>query len=123
MFVITSQNSKTPVLESAFNKGLLQAFNLLKRDFIKKKLQHKCFPATFAKVLKILFKQNISGRMLLHIVFCKFFILKLLKFFSSRKQILENYNRLVHNVFHNSRYFFLFFISLVLSYRVSLKPY
>ena len=44
---------KASVLESLFNKGL-KAYN-----FIKKRLQHKCFPAKFAKPLKTLIFENI----------------------------------------------------------------
>ena len=35
---------KTPVLESRFNKAAGQAYN-----FIKKRLQHRCFSLKFAK--------------------------------------------------------------------------
>ena len=33
---------------------------------LKKGLWQRCFPVNFAKILKILFKQNTSGRLLLH---------------------------------------------------------
>ena len=45
---------KTPVLESLFNKiPDLQACN-----FIKKRLQHSCFPVNIAKFLKIPFTEH-----------------------------------------------------------------
>ena len=48
---------KAPVLESLFNKATsLQACN-----FIKKRLQLRCFPVTFAKFLRTLFLLNTSS--------------------------------------------------------------
>ena len=44
---------KASVLESLFNKGLKTC------NFIKERLQHKCFPAKFAKPLKTLIFENI----------------------------------------------------------------
>ena len=40
----------------------LQALRL---QFFKKRLWHRCFPATFAKFLRATFLQNTSGRLLL----------------------------------------------------------
>ena len=52
---------KTPVLESLFNKlAELKACN-----FIKKRLQHRCFPVKFAKFLRTPILKNICGRLLL----------------------------------------------------------
>ena len=42
----------------------LQAYN-----FIKKRLQHRCFLVDFAKLLKTSFLQNTSGRLLLKTAF------------------------------------------------------
>ena len=54
---------KTPVLESFFNNvGGLQACN-----FIKKILQHWCFPMKIAKFLRIPILRNISERLLLFV--------------------------------------------------------
>ena len=41
-------HKKTPVLESLFNKVL----DLQTCKFIKKRLQHRCFPVKFAKFLR-----------------------------------------------------------------------
>ena len=46
---------KTSVLESVFNK----ATGLKACNFIKKRLQHRCFPLKFAKFLKAPFLKNI----------------------------------------------------------------
>ena len=52
---------KRSALESFFNKVVvLKALNL-----IKKRLQHMHFPANFAKLLRMTFLQNTSGRLLL----------------------------------------------------------
>ena len=51
-------NRKTPVLDSLFNKvaGPQACY------FIKKRLQHRCFPVKFAKLLRThIFLQNTSG--------------------------------------------------------------
>ena len=54
---------ETPVLGSLFNKAAaLQACN-----FIKKKLQHRCFPVIIAKFLRIPILRNICERLLLYI--------------------------------------------------------
>ena len=54
---------ETPVLESLFNKaGGLQVCN-----FIKKRLQHRCFPVIIAKFLRIPILKNICERLLLFI--------------------------------------------------------
>ena len=47
---------KTPVLESLFNK----AAGLKACNFIKKRLEHRCFPVKFAKFLRTTFLQNTS---------------------------------------------------------------
>ena len=53
---------KTPVLESFFNRFAgLQACN-----FIKKRLQHRCFPAKFTKFLRIPILKNICQQLLLY---------------------------------------------------------
>ena len=52
---------ETPVLESLFNKGH-QVCN-----FIKKRLQHRCFPVIIAKFLRIPILKNICERLLLFI--------------------------------------------------------
>ena len=55
---------KTPVLESLFNKGAgIQACN-----FIKKRLQQKCFPVNIAKFLKISILKNMCDRLPLSFV-------------------------------------------------------
>ena len=52
---------KTPVLESLLNKAAgVQACN-----FIKKRLQHGCFPVKFAKFLRAPILKNIYERLLL----------------------------------------------------------
>ena len=58
----TSQISQgTPVLESLFNEvASLQACN-----FVKKRLQHRCFPVKFAKFLITFISKNICERLLL----------------------------------------------------------
>ena len=54
---------ETPVLESLFNKAAgLQVCN-----FIKKRLQHRCFPVIIAKFLRIPILKNICERLLLFI--------------------------------------------------------
>ena len=54
---------KTPVLDCLFNKAAaLQVCN-----FIKKKLQHRCFPVIIAKFLRIPILKNICERLLLFI--------------------------------------------------------
>ena len=39
-------------------------------SLLKKRLRHRCFPATFLKFLRISFSQDTSGRLLLKIFFC-----------------------------------------------------
>ena len=51
---------KTPVLESIFNK----VAGLWACNFIKKKLQHRCFPMKFAKLLRTPILKNICERLL-----------------------------------------------------------
>ena len=52
---------KTPVLESLLNKVIdLQAYN-----FIKKRLQHKCFPVSIGKYFRTAILKNINERLLL----------------------------------------------------------
>ena len=54
---------KTPVFQSLFNKVAgLQACN-----FIKKRLQHSCFPAKFANFLRTPILKNICEQLLLKI--------------------------------------------------------
>ena len=53
-------HKKTPVLDSAFNK--VAGFWTCK--FIKKKLQHKFFPANFSKFLRTPILKNICERLL-----------------------------------------------------------
>ena len=75
-------DKKMPVLESLFNKVVtLKACNFIKKwlqhmcfpvkfakvatlkacNFIKKRLQHMCFPVKFAKFLRAVFLQNTSS--------------------------------------------------------------
>ena len=55
--IFRNVHRKTSVLESFCSKyGELKACN-----FIKKRLQHRCFPVKFAKFLRTPFLQNISG--------------------------------------------------------------
>ena len=51
---------KTPVLESVFNKEGLKACN-----FIKKRLQRRCFPVDTAKFLRRPILKNMCERLLL----------------------------------------------------------
>ena len=54
---------KTPVLESIFNNiSGLQSCN-----FIKKRLQHRCFPIKFAKFLRTPILKNICERLFLFV--------------------------------------------------------
>ena len=54
---------ETSVLESLFNKVAgFQAFN-----FIKKTLQHRCFPVKFAKFLRTRLLKNTCKRLLLNL--------------------------------------------------------
>ena len=54
---------ETPVLESLFNKAAaLQVCN-----FIKKRLQDRCFPVIIAKFLRVPILKNIRERLLLFI--------------------------------------------------------
>ena len=54
---------ETPVLESLFNKAAaLQVCN-----FIKKRLQYRCFPVIIAKFLRVPILKNIRERLLLFI--------------------------------------------------------
>ena len=52
---------KTLVLESLFNK----AAGLKACNFIKKRLQHRCFPVNIAKFLRTFILKNICERLLL----------------------------------------------------------
>ena len=54
---------KTPVLESLFTK----AADLQVCNFIKKRLQHKCFPVIIEKFLRIPTLKNICEGLLLFI--------------------------------------------------------
>ena len=60
---VRKYHRKLPVLESVFNKVAgVRACN-----FITKKLQHSCFPAKFAKFLRIPVLKNICKRLLLYL--------------------------------------------------------
>ena len=52
---------KAPVLESLFNK----VTGLRASHFVKKRLQHRCFPVIFANFLRTSCLQNTSGWLLL----------------------------------------------------------
>ena len=52
---------KTPVLESPFNR--LAGFNIY--NFLKKRLQHRCFPVNIATFLKTLILMKICEQLLL----------------------------------------------------------
>ena len=54
---------ETPVLESLCNI----AADLQLSNFIKKRLQHRCFPVIIAKFLRIPILKNICERLLLFI--------------------------------------------------------
>ena len=57
-------HEKTHVLDCLFNKAAgMKAFN-----FIKKRLQHRCFPLNIEKILRTPTLKNTSGRLLLHTV-------------------------------------------------------
>ena len=57
-------HKKTPVLESLFNKVVgREACN-----FIKKRLQHRCFPMNIAKFLRTPILKNIYKRLLLFVL-------------------------------------------------------
>ena len=60
---LRQSHRKTPVLESFFNK----ATDLRACSFIKKRLQHGCFPVKFAKFLRTSILKNICERLLLKI--------------------------------------------------------
>ena len=51
------------VLQSLFNK----VSDLQVCSFIKKRLQHKCFPVNSANILGHLFPQNLPGRLLMRL--------------------------------------------------------
>ena len=55
--------------------------------FFKKRLQHKCFPVKFAKLLRTPFFKNICKRLLLE-VFYKKAVLKNFAIFTGRKQLV-----------------------------------
>ena len=59
---------KTSVWESLFDK----ASGLSPCNFIKKRLQHKCFPVKFAKFLRTPILKNIYERLLLFFVLCMY---------------------------------------------------
>ena len=60
---------KTPVLESLFDKVAA----LLACNFIKKRLQHRCFAVNIAKFLRTLILKKICERLLLHNKFQRLF--------------------------------------------------
>ena len=70
IFLKISQISKAYELESPFNKvaGLQACI------FIKKKLQHRCFPVKFAKVLRTPILKIICERLLLRLVSWSFLL-------------------------------------------------
>ena len=70
IFLKISQISKAYELESPFNKvaGLQACI------FIKKKLQHRCFPVKFAKVLRTPILKIICERLLLRLVLGHFYL-------------------------------------------------
>ena len=55
---LSKVSQKTLVLESLFNKFC--------KNFVKKRLQHRCFPVKFAKLLRMPTLKNISQRLLLY---------------------------------------------------------
>ena len=67
VFLKVSQVSqKTPVLESLFNK--VTGFQV---NYIKKRIQHRCFPVNNAKFLRTPILKKICIKLLLVLVFCK----------------------------------------------------
>ena len=76
---IANSQEGTCVRVSFLIKLQLQACN-----FIEKRLWHRCFPVSFAKVLRIPFLQNTSGRLLLALDVKKvkraIFVLKIYQF-------------------------------------------
>ena len=69
---------KTPVLKSLFNRGAdLQACN-----FIKKRLQYRCFPVEFWKILRTPTLKNICKRLLMKPVLSPGFTLLITSLFS-----------------------------------------
>ena len=62
MFLKISQISlETPVLESLFNKVV----GLLTYNFVKKRLQHRCFPVKFEKFLRTPILKNVWNMLFL----------------------------------------------------------
>ena len=59
--VLCKFHKETPVLEFPFNK----VAGLKANDCIKKKIQHRCFPAKFAKFLRASILKNICEILLL----------------------------------------------------------
>ena len=82
---------KTPVLESLFSKvASLEAYK-----FIKKRLQHRCFPVNIANFLrKFYLKKTIGGCFVSLLCISSFFLLSVwLKLLKHVKLIIcENYN-------------------------------
>ena len=80
VFKISETSQENPCVEAFFNKvaGLDPA------SFLKKKLQHKCFPVKFAKLLRTPILKNICKRLLLE-VFYKKAVLKNFAIFIGRK--------------------------------------
>ena len=60
---VRKYHRKIPVLESVFNK----VADVRARNFITMKLQHRCFPVKFAKLLRIPILKNICERLLLYL--------------------------------------------------------
>ena len=54
------------MLEFLYNKGVLRKYKV-SGSFIKKRLQHRCFPVKFVKFLRKLILKNICERMFLYI--------------------------------------------------------
>ena len=61
---ISEFHRKTPVLESLFNK----VAGLRICNFVKKRLQNRCFPMKFSNFLRILILRNFCERLLLKVV-------------------------------------------------------
>ena len=75
-------HKKTPVLETFLIKLQLSPCKLF-----KKRLQHKCFPVKFAKLLRTSILKNICKRLLLE-VFYKKAVLKNFAIFIGQKQLV-----------------------------------
>ena len=66
---ISIQNKKSHIQKKMSMKSLFyKVVGLQVCNFIKKRLQHRCFPVKFAKVLRTPILENICERLLLHIL-------------------------------------------------------